>query len=69
MSNPSLELPLIRRTFPELITDKIVGVQPMGEPIGICYALRGIYNDNEHSFDIEAEPQTLIYRDWNNICE
>jgi hypothetical protein len=34
---------MIRRTFPELITNEIVGVQPMSGPVGLAFALRYRY--------------------------
>jgi hypothetical protein len=34
---------MIRRTFPELITNEIVGVQPMSGPVGLAFALRYKY--------------------------
>jgi hypothetical protein len=34
---------MIRRTFPELITNEIVGVQPMAGPVGLAFALRYRY--------------------------
>jgi hypothetical protein len=34
---------MIRRTFPELISNEIVGVQPMGGPVGLAFALRYAY--------------------------
>ena len=34
---------MIRRTFPELITNEIVGVQPMSGPVGLAFALRFKY--------------------------
>ena len=33
-------IPMVRRTFPELIAHEIVGVQPMTAPVGIAFALR-----------------------------
>lgn len=36
-------IPMIRRTFPELISNEIVGVQPMGGPVGLAFALRYAY--------------------------
>jgi hypothetical protein len=36
---------MIRRTFPELITNEIVGVQPMSGPVGLVFALRYRYED------------------------
>lgn len=40
---PKILIPMIRRTFPELITNEIVGVQPMSGPVGMAFALRYIY--------------------------
>ena len=37
---------MIRRTFPELITNEIVGVQPMSGPVGLAFALRYRYENN-----------------------
>jgi hypothetical protein len=33
-------LPMVRRTFPELIAHDIVGVQPMTAPVGLAFAIR-----------------------------
>ena len=38
-------LALVRRTFPDLFANKVVGVQAMSTPVGLAYALRIIYND------------------------
>ena len=40
---PKVLIPMIRRTFPELITNEIVGVQPMSGPVGLVFALRYKY--------------------------
>jgi len=37
---PKVLIPMIRRTFPELIMSEIVGVQPMTGPTGVAFALR-----------------------------
>jgi hypothetical protein len=37
---PKILIPMIRRTFPELITNEICGVQPMSGPVGLAFALR-----------------------------
>jgi len=47
-------LALVRRTFPDLFANKIVGVQAMSTPVGLAYALRVVYNDstsNEAAWD------------------
>ena len=43
---PKVLIPMIRRTFPELITNEIVGVQPMSGPVGLAFALRYRYENN-----------------------
>lgn len=43
---PKVLIPMIRRTFPELITNEIVGVQPMSGPVGLAFALRYSYDAN-----------------------
>ena len=35
-----ITVPMIRRIFPELITNEIVGVQPMAGPVGLAFAMR-----------------------------
>lgn len=40
---PSIVIPMIRRTFPELIANEIVGVQPMSGPVGLAFAMRYKY--------------------------
>lgn len=35
-----IAIPMVRRTFPELIAHEIVGVQPMQGPVGIAFAMR-----------------------------
>ena len=35
-----IAIPMVRRTFPELIAHEIVGVQPLTGPVGLAFALR-----------------------------
>lgn len=44
---PKILIPMIRRTFPELITNEIVGVQPMSGPVGLAFALRYKYSSEK----------------------
>ena len=50
-----IALALVRRTFPELFANKVVGVQAMNGPVGVAFALRFLYNgygsNAEASFD------------------
>jgi hypothetical protein len=54
-----IALALVRRTFPELFANKIVGVQAMSGPVGLAYALRVYYkgsaDQNEAAFDVVPE--------------
>ena len=43
---PKTLIPMIRRTFPELISHEIVGVQPMSGPVGLAFALRYQYDQS-----------------------
>jgi len=43
---PKILIPMIRRTFPELISNEIVGVQPMSGPVGLAFALRYQYTNS-----------------------
>ena len=42
---PKILIPMIRRTFPELLSNELVGVQPMGGPVGLAFALRYAYQN------------------------
>jgi len=35
-----IAVPMVRRTFPELVAHEIVGVQPMTGPVGLAFAIR-----------------------------
>jgi hypothetical protein len=47
---PKVLIPMIRRTFPELITNEIVGVQPMTGPVGLAFAMRYKYEAESLGF-------------------
>lgn len=40
-----ISMALVRRTFPALFANKVVGVQAMSTPIGLAYAIRYLYKD------------------------
>lgn len=40
-----IAIPMVRRTFPELIAHEIVGVQPLTGPVGLAFALRFVGDD------------------------
>ena len=53
---PKILIPMIRRTFPELISNEIVGVQPMSGPVGLAFALRYQYNSTGLAEGIDGIP-------------
>lgn len=55
---PKILIPMIRRTFPELITNEIVGVQPMSGPVGLAFALRYKYSDQSLAGASLGSPQS-----------
>ena len=52
---PKVLIPMIRRTFPELITNEIVGVQPMSGPVGLAFALRYAYQSDTLGSGIDGK--------------
>jgi hypothetical protein len=52
---PKILIPMIRRTFPELITNEIVGVQPMAGPVGLAFALRYKYESDALGSDANGQ--------------
>ena len=60
---PKILIPMIRRTFPELISNEIVGVQPMGGPVGLAFALRYAYQgDTLGAYGIDGKSTTSTNR-------
>jgi hypothetical protein len=58
---PKILIPMIRRTFPELVTNEIVGVQPMSGPVGLAFALRYYYeSDNLGSGPTSGDSSTNV---------
>jgi len=49
-----IAIPMVRRTFPELIAHDIVGVQPLTGPVGLAFALR-FKADQEYAGDVDTE--------------
>ena len=52
---PKVLIPMIRRTFPELITNEIVGVQPMTGPVGLAFAMRYKYDDSALGYSANGD--------------
>ena len=56
---PKILIPMIRRTFPELITNEIVGVQPMSGPVGLAFALRYKYEADTLGTGIDGKDHSV----------
>ena len=54
---PKILIPMIRRTFPELISNEIVGVQPMSGPVGLAFALRYAYQSQNLGNGVDGSNQ------------
>ena len=52
---PKVLIPMIRRTFPELITNEIVGVQPMTGPVGLAFAMRYKYDSESLGYSANGD--------------
>jgi len=57
---PKVLIPMIRRTFPELITNEIVGVQPMTGPVGLAFAMRYKYEDDALGYSTTGDGNNAI---------
>ena len=56
---PKVLIPMIRRTFPELITNEIVGVQPMTGPVGLAFAMRYKYESDALGYSAQGGDGSL----------
>lgn len=56
---PNIVMPMIRRTFPELLANEIVGIQPMNGPVGLAFALRFKY-DGENLADFTPDGGSTV---------
>lgn len=52
-----ISMALVRRTFPALFANKIVGVQAMNTPIGLAYAMRYVYKDSSVEVGFDKVPE------------
>src|SRR3954468_11880905 len=51
-----ISIPLVRRIYPQLISNKIVSVQPLLGPTGLVYYLRFRYSSNKGSTRGATQP-------------
>ena len=57
-----ISLALVRRVFPQLFANVLVGVQPLSGPVGLAFALRYVYKD-------AADPSKLVEAAWKAVPE
>src|SRR6056297_839440 len=55
-----IAIPMIRRTFPELIAHDIVGVQPMTQPVGLAFALRFVADQSYTGSNLYTTSMTEV---------
>jgi len=63
---PKILIPMIRRTFPELITNEIVGVQPMSGPVGLAFALRYKYEPTSLGYQTGSLDASVTSNQYGN---
>lgn len=61
----NIAIPMVRRTFPELIAHEIVGVQPMTGPVGLAFALR--YRSGQDYTDMEGNVEKGVELGYNSV--
>lgn len=54
-----IAVPMVRRTFPELIAHDLVGVQPMSGPVGLAFALRYVSGQTYTDMNNREKPGQL----------
>lgn len=55
-------MPMVRRIYPNLIANELLGVQPMSMPTGFIYALTNQYlGDGDHKVGDRYQPAGVIY--------
>ncbi len=57
-----IQIPLVRRIYPQLIANKIVSVQPLLGPTGLVYYLRHRYSSNKGC--PQTFPTLKPYSEW-----
>lgn len=57
-----ISLALVRRVFPQLFANVLVGVQPLSGPVGLAFALRYVYKD-------AGDPTKLVEAAWKAVPE
>lgn len=62
-----ITIPLIRRVMPRLVAGDIVGVQPMGVPTGLVFAMRQHPDEPEVKNIIMAEPPRDHFHDNEDL--
>lgn len=60
-----IAIPMIRRTFPELIAHDIVGVQPLTGPVGLAFALRFVADQQYTGSNLYGTSMTEV--GYNNL--
>lgn len=57
---PNISMAIVRRAFPEMFANVLVGVQPMAGPVSLACAVRRIYKT--------SNPQEIIEAAWKHVA-
>lgn len=57
-----ISLALVRRVFPQLFANQLVGVQALNGPVGLAYAMRYVYKDVKN-------PEKMVEAAWKAVPE
>ena len=67
----NIAVPMVRRTFPELVAHDLVGVQPMNAPVGLAFGLRfragQSYNGVSHGQEIGYNTMDSTYTQSGSV--
>lgn len=65
---PNILIPMIRRTFPEIIAKDIIGVQPMSGPSGVLFTMNTKFVDVETEIQ-QKKIEDLIGKDMSGLTD
>lgn len=64
-----INIPLMKRVYPQLIANKICNVQPLSVPSSLKYYLQEFGGPVDDSWIIKSKKKKIIWRDINDPWE
>lgn len=65
----NIQLPVIKKAYPQLTANSIVSVQPLLAPTGLVYYLRYRYSSHHQEEEQQQEVPKRKKRVWRDITE